>query len=1772
MTEPSSVDAGAEALLGLAAGRSVRLPSPVPDVSSSSSAPPAQPPPFRPPVDRLPALSEWRVEQFHHPLPPTLLEPPPPDALRPSPWPSHQYAYPWQVGYAYPPSQLYYYPQPLPYQRQPLRVPPPPLVQPEVPSLPSLAPPLDKLRPLAEPDPILRPPNVDVNSAPVQPVPSLPLPPPRPRGGLADLINPTDTIPGTDSQVAPSHLSRAYGPVTSAPDKSNKSSLSILVEATNELPPSITPEKPPAMQNEPSDASTVLYHNASQSSCPRPSPPQLVTPLRLSHNTRRPMPQKDHQKSVSAENTLRPLVIPPNHLASNSEPRDVTHFSADLQPVSKRCVPVVTLQSPRGAREPENSAVHSQTNSALPGDRLVRNTISQAIHVSHSATSVADVHAVTSAMQMAEADKMLLRKKLSGDPSATAKRSHLADTYSDDKSCGRNNVQGQRIATEDSSKYHTPSSKPARDANRTSGRGSRRSAKARGRRSRRRPLSVNDLDSEDNDNRAHDSESDGGVASVEGEDEGDNSSTEETRCPCGSKENSGVMIACDQCNTWQHGKCMGFRRNNELPENYFCNICRPDQMRPNCIAHPKYKERYGRDREGKDIRVGEADSLLGSIRPTELRKLFMSDLRNRKAVRSHSDVVFRYAFLFKTQFPKSRQAIVDGLSVLLELDRVDAAESFENAIRRLRTEKPQEDSVERKRSSVVQEEDHTEPSHRSNGSGRIHGLKRTRPSVSDGAEAGAARHDSGHVEGAVEIDLHSDSRGMSREERKLQQTMKLFARMEERERERKRPRTHEAGSSPRTSPPGRPKASRTGTQIRGSASKPNLSPSRAGKEDAGVKPAAPEARIQCRAADPKQKRQFLDPNLVSLSEPKQVSKAQPVQSHSSDIERAVLSHKSSATVRTGGECTKDAIRRERDSRSRERVEKPVLNRKESVSPENHNLGTRRRKHLVADRMRTNENKRRRTGLFKDMDRRSILEKDSPESEKALDFQLFVPGPSVLGSKSIIRERLCEAERARVEDEKMCTTKEKNVALKSNLKEWLLKNERRVARNKSQSLELEKSPVKKRLLTERKIEEIEREQSSRAHDGETDETVPSAAAHTVSVSMVVVSQKESLPDNGQILESTRLVLREKKKQAGKAINENFEPVVHALKKRPSMLAAGQRHSISGGTDVKPKPDGIHSEKTENGDHDESRERSPRSSSPKLSSNAPADISVNVSREVSPNVSTKVSPKVSPNGSKKGSPNLSTNVSPQSPKSSPKPPSLSSEKKSSKPPSLLLTMPSPKASTSEQVSASFLSTTVATEIASSPRRRSPMASPKLRSSPLPSFKSAIRSTTKSSFRESRSPSPLLAIEKKGIHAEKRSAVSSRDVQSSLLKSSSPSPERQASSNKSALSASTPRSGGDSGQKNGETGIKKPEIEKTDQERTAPEMSTMKIAEKRLHSNQAESSCEDKKRPNKQISEPTMASIPHVPLLRSPGPPLNALRSIRSVPIAEIRKASLGQITSNATAEVQREKSCSTSEPVKVDIPLSGATISDVFQRRLEGFWKPTAKTPVKPPAKPCSAPPISNLKGSTAKLGAALPLSSKPNLDSLRNSTGLSPRVSGIGNGYHRGAGSNFRSKSMDYDRSRSSVPTFSQSKRSQSYSHGRGYPRNGPHNVNGGKPSFHDDRRRFGPGRDSSHHSRNDDKGKNGGNGGTPTQLWSRSYAYRNSRPNMSEDHESNMNRRPGSGPSDPDGSRRPRKPLQDSWIPRQSLGFLGPNGGNNRRVNGGDNHGRGGRRSHGHHG
>lgn len=53
--------------------------------------------------------------------------------------------------------------------------------------------------------------------------------------------------------------------------------------------------------------------------------------------------------------------------------------------------------------------------------------------------------------------------------------------------------------------------------------------------------------------------------------------------PCGTNKDNydedndegGMMIECDDCKTWQHAKCMGFRTQRAIPKVYKCNRCEP---------------------------------------------------------------------------------------------------------------------------------------------------------------------------------------------------------------------------------------------------------------------------------------------------------------------------------------------------------------------------------------------------------------------------------------------------------------------------------------------------------------------------------------------------------------------------------------------------------------------------------------------------------------------------------------------------------------------------------------------------------------------------------------------------------------------------------------------------------------------------------------------------------------------------------------------------------------------------------------------------------------------------------------------------------------------------------------------------------------------------------------------------------------------------------------------------------------------------------------------
>ena len=39
------------------------------------------------------------------------------------------------------------------------------------------------------------------------------------------------------------------------------------------------------------------------------------------------------------------------------------------------------------------------------------------------------------------------------------------------------------------------------------------------------------------------------------------------------------FVQCDSCQVWQHGGCMGLTDQSMLPEQYYCELCRPESHR-----------------------------------------------------------------------------------------------------------------------------------------------------------------------------------------------------------------------------------------------------------------------------------------------------------------------------------------------------------------------------------------------------------------------------------------------------------------------------------------------------------------------------------------------------------------------------------------------------------------------------------------------------------------------------------------------------------------------------------------------------------------------------------------------------------------------------------------------------------------------------------------------------------------------------------------------------------------------------------------------------------------------------------------------------------------------------------------------------------------------------------------------------------------------------------------------------------------------------------------
>jgi hypothetical protein len=128
---------------------------------------------------------------------------------------------------------------------------------------------------------------------------------------------------------------------------------------------------------------------------------------------------------------------------------------------------------------------------------------------------------------------------------------------------------------------------------------------------------------------------------------------------------------------------MGIRRRSDVPKKHFCHICRPNEVRPNCIAHPRFKDRMTSREKCKDF-----SPALSAVKPLELRRLFSVDLKTRRedaAAVDTEELFRRYAGLYRSQFGKDRQSVIEGLIVITELARTDVQERLEYVLRQMRT-------------------------------------------------------------------------------------------------------------------------------------------------------------------------------------------------------------------------------------------------------------------------------------------------------------------------------------------------------------------------------------------------------------------------------------------------------------------------------------------------------------------------------------------------------------------------------------------------------------------------------------------------------------------------------------------------------------------------------------------------------------------------------------------------------------------------------------------------------------------------------------------------------------------------------------------------------------------------------------------------------------------------------------------------------------------------------------------------------------------------------
>lgn len=630
-----------------------------------------------------------------------------------------------------------------------------------------------------------------------------------------------------------------------------------------------------------------------------------------------------------------------------------------------------------------------------------------------------------------------------------------------------------------------------------------------------------------------------------GKERDDESSTqggEITRCPCGSTANSAYMVACDECNTWQHYKCMGIRRKGDLTpdKKYYCHLCRPEEMRPNCIAHPRYKERMqNKDRE----RQKGTDPALSGVKPLELRRLFSADLRSFRSDPGSvdtSELFTRYGGLFRGQFGKDKQSVIEGLAVVTDMLRADVQSRLEAVLKKMRGAAGRAGASSLPDANVIIPEDTTRATHASATDGgfvrhesvevgtgdqspnlsdrdgdegsRVKrlgkaGNKRSRPAslATVGPESilsvvGEAEGGSGISPSDPEMAMPSDlSRNMSREDRKLHQVLQMFKKMEQQqERGKKRPRTTTATDSPKYVPGESPRTREIPSDSSHDPDGPSILPSTK-SADVEQPASAPDEKLEHvrDVAEPvrgersrRRAREMEVPSpAVRVEETDQGGGTSPSENRHPDLVDRKQSEKE-RVFRPAKERILTGVARERTKR-RNAVEAPQV-----TVPS-----------ALAAARRTPTKPPPTTG------------KGSAELapiDPALLIKVHVPGPSFLRSKLVPSSR-----RSSLDVAAELKEQERNAEhgmVRKLRKEWMNEaaKEASAASAKPQLL-----PAKKYWLKE-KFASPDCNEASDGEKGLVDgksKTNDVGKRESVRVSMVIVSERKSLPDNGRKLESS-----------------------------------------------------------------------------------------------------------------------------------------------------------------------------------------------------------------------------------------------------------------------------------------------------------------------------------------------------------------------------------------------------------------------------------------------------------------------------------------------------------------------------------------------------------------------------------------------------------------------------------------------------------------------------